>query len=193
MDYTEFRSSIEERLAVLADTDHNRKKKRIEADLNECLKQIKTNKDGLEKALAAEQYDEAVTIKETIARLDSKSALLKETFDQLDKIPVYSDTDLKALSWETTNFFKLEIAENLKNRLDILRQLDDNDQSTKKIIESYEEIKKSIDNKTTNKNYDNSYCCGSSYYFESVNDMYKLEDMIEYLEKEVKQKQENPQ
>lgn len=179
MDYTKFQQSIEERLAALADTDHNRKKKKIEADLDACLRQLEEKNAALKEAITADQYDEAVTIKEEIAKLNSKAALLKDTFRQLNEIAVYSDKDLEVLSRETTNFFNQEIAQNLKNRLKILEQLETNDQITEEIFESYKTIKKLIDTKATNSNYDYGYSCGRASYYKSINDMYKLNKIIE--------------
>ncbi len=186
MEYTEFRQSIEERLAELADTEHNRKKKKIEADLDACLKQIEANKTAMKEALAIDQYDEAVTIDETISRLTSKSEFLKDTFYQLDSIPVYSDDDLRNLSLEVTKFFEVELSKNLKERLKILDKLDSNDQITEDILNQYNEIKSLIDKKTKNDNYDYGVSCGSAYYYTSCNDKHQLEQKIESLEKRVR-------
>lgn len=189
MDYTELRQSVEQRLAVLADTEHNRKKKRIEADLDSCLGQIGTKETELEEAIATDRYDDAVTIKETLSKLTSKAEMLNDTFNQLNSIPVYDDADLRVISWEITDFFALEVAKNLKCRLEILKGLYDNEQITKGIFDSYWEIKKLVDDKSNapNRNYDHHYDLGGYGGYSNVKYIdelkYKLENTIENLER----------
>ncbi len=154
MTYTEFDQYITQKLTALADTEHNQKKHKTLSELEDIMKQIKDKNADLQNAIAGNQYDQAVAIKEDISRLTVKSSIIREVFSELNKVSEYNDDDLKALSDELVNFYDQVRNKILEDRTDIIAALDGNYHLMEEAFEAYKNTKLSINEKAARSDYD---------------------------------------
>ena len=98
MKHEEFNATIQQKLGELADTETNRKRQETDEEINSISKKIQEQKAALAGHIAEGRYDDAVTVKTEISRLESKQEILIGVAKELDAIPRYDDKDLKKLS-----------------------------------------------------------------------------------------------
>lgn len=186
MTYEEFDQYIVQQLAVLADTEHNRKKHKALTDLDDIEKQIEAGKVALEKAIANDQYDDAVSLKEDIARLASKAEIVNDIYLQFDKEPECKDDDLRKLSDELVVFYESDHVRLLKERKALLKKLEENYGLMEEGYNAYKPTKEKIDGKTADPNY----ACNRTFNLvdkdsQSLMDLYDLENMIREYEDDI--------
>ncbi len=155
MDYEAFNNTICQKLADLADTETNRKRKATDAEINDISRKIQEQKKALDADIAAEKYDDAVQTKEKISRLESKKAILMNVVKELDAVPEYEDNDLKKLSDEAVDYYDSVLLGLYKSRLKMLEKLEENYRLMEESKQAYMSIKKILDSKTSNPNYAN--------------------------------------
>lgn len=126
MEPIEFESYIKDKLAALADTDKNRKKRQKIAEFNKMQKEISNKKTEVQEAIEAEEYDYAVELKAELAAMQSKKEILAGVVDTVKMLPDYEMEDLTALSKETQDFYNKYLFILYRERLPLLKQLQQN-------------------------------------------------------------------
>lgn len=184
--HEEFNSAIRQKLAELADTETNRKRKATDTEINAISEMIQEQKAALDAAVASGRYDDAVTAKEEISRLESKQEILQGVAKELDAIPKYDDKDLKRLSDEAVNHYYSVLKGLYEERIKILEQLEENYRMMEESEDSYKVIKSLIDSNASDFNYasNRTYAIPSGRA-DLLNDPYKIRRDIKYIEEDL--------
>lgn len=181
--HEEFNSAIRQKLAELADTETNRKRKATDTEINAISEMIQEQKAALDAAIVSGRYDDAVTAKEEISRLESKQEILQGVAKELDAIPKYDDKDLKRLSDEAVNHYYSVLKGLYEERIKILEKLEENYRMMEESEDSYKVIKSLIDSNASNFNYasNRTYAIPSGRS-DLLNDPYNIRRDIKYIE-----------
>lgn len=184
--HEEFNSAIRQKLAELADTETNRKRKATDTEINAISEMIQEQKAAFDAAIASGRYDDAVTAKEEISRLESKQEILQGVAKELDTIPKYDDKDLKRLSDEAVNHYYSVLKGLYEERIKILEQLDENYRMMEESEDSYKVIKSLIDANASDFNYasNRTYAIPSGRA-DLLNDPDKIRRDIKYIEEDL--------
>lgn len=184
--HEEFNSAIRQKMAELADTETNRKRKATDTEINAISEMIQEQKAALDAAIASGRYDDAVTAKEEISRLESKQEILQGVAKELDAIPKYDDKDLKRLSDEAVNHYYSVLKGLYEERIKILEQLDENYRMMEESEDSYKVIKSLIDANASDFNYasNRTYAIPSGRA-DLLNDPDKIRRDIKYIEEDL--------
>ena len=171
---------------ILTDTETNRKRQETDKEINFISEKIQEKKVALAEHIAEGRYDDAVTAKTEISRLESKQEILMGVAKELDAIPRYDDKDLRKLSDEAVNHYYSVLKGLYEERLRLLDQLDANYRRMEESKDSYNDIKHLIDSNASNFNYaySRTYAIPSDGS-DLLNDPYKIRRDIKHIEEDL--------
>ena len=186
MKHEEFNATIRQKMENLTDTETNRKRQETDKEINFISEKIQEKKVALAEHIAEGRYDDAVTAKTEISRLESKQEILMGVAKELDAIPRYDDKDLRKLSDEAVNHYYSVLKGLYEERLRLLDQLDANYRRMEESKDSYNEIKHLIDSNASNFNYaySRTYAIPSDGS-DLLNDPYKIRRDIKHIEEDL--------
>lgn len=189
MNHEEYNATIRQKMTELADTETIRKKKEINAEINEIPRMIQEQKASLDAAIATERYDDAVTAKAEISRLESKQEILMGVARELDARHIYDDKDLALLSDEVVNHYYFVLDQLYEDRLKILEKLEENYRMMEESKDSYSEIKSLIDSSASNSNY----ACNRTYAIpyskdDCLNDPHIIKRRMQSIEEDLEKR-----
>ena len=186
MKHEEFNATIRQKMENLTDTETNRKRQETDKEINFISEKIQEKKVALAEHIAEGRYDDAVTAKTEISRLESKQEILMGVAKELDAIPRYDDKDLRKLSDEAVNHYYSVLKGLYEERLRLLDQLDANYRRMEESKDSYNDIKHLIDSNASNFNYAYSGTYGiPSDGSDLQNDTYKIRRDIKHIEEDL--------
>lgn len=186
MKHEEFNATIQQKLGELADTETNRKRQETDEEINSISKKIQELKAALAGHIAEGRYDDAVTVKTEISRLESKQEILIGVAKELDAIPRYDDKDLKKLSDETVNHYYSVLKGLYEERIKLLDQLDENYRKMEESKDFYNDIKRLIDSEASSFNYASSRTYAIPYErSDLLNDTDKIRRDIKHIEEDL--------
>ncbi len=186
MNHEEFNATIRQKMENLADTETNRKRQETDDEINSISEKIQEKKAALADHIAEGRYDDAVTAKTEISRLESKQEILLDVAKELDAIPRYDDKDLRKISDEAVNHYYSVLKGLYEERLRILDQLDANYRQMEESKDSYNDIKRLIDSNASDFNYaySRTYAIPSDRS-DLLNDPYRIRRDIKNIEEDL--------
>ena len=186
MKHEEFNATIRQKMEDLADTETNRKRQETDDEINSISEKIQEKKAALADHIAEGRYDDAVTAKTEISRLESKQEILLGVAKELDAIPRYDDKDLRKISDEAVNHYYSVLKGLYEERLRILDQLDANYRLMEESKDSYNDIKRLIDSNASDFNYaySRTYAIPSDGS-DLLNDSYRIRRDIKHIEEDL--------
>ena len=186
MNHEEFNATIRQKMEDLADTETNRKRQETNDEINSISEKIQEKKAALADHIAEGRYDDAVTAKTEISRLESKQEILLDVAKELDAIPRYDDKDLRKISDEAVNHYYSVLKGLYEERLRILDQLDANYRQMEESKDSYNDIKRLIDSNASDFNYaySRTYAIPSDRS-DLLNDPYRIRRDIKNIEEDL--------
>ncbi len=186
MKHEEFNATIRQKMEDLADTETNRKRQETDDEINSISEKIQEKKAALADHIAEGRYDDAVTAKTEISRLESKQEILLDVAKELDAIPRYDDKDLRKISDEAVNHYYSVLKGLYEERLRILDQLDANYRQMEESKDSYNDIKRLIDSNASDFNYaySRTYAIPSDRS-DLLNDPYRIRRDIKHIEEDL--------
>lgn len=186
MKHEEFNATIRQKMEDLADTETNRKRQETDDEINSISEKIQEKKAALADHIAEGRYDDAVTAKTEISRLESKQEILLGVAKELDAILRYDDKDLRKISDEAVNHYYSVLKGLYEERLRILDQLDANYRLMEESKDSYNDIKRLIDSNASNFNYaySRTYAIPSDGS-DLLNDSYRIRRDIKHIEEDL--------
>ncbi len=186
MNHEEFNATIRQKMEDLADTETNRKRQETDDEINSISEKIQEKKAALADHIAEGRYDDAVTAKTEISRLESKQEILLDVAKELDAIPRYDDKDLRKISDEAVNHYYSVLKGLYEERLRILDQLDANYRQMEESKDSYNDIKRLIDSNASDFNYaySRTYAIPSDRS-DLLNDPYRIRRDIKNIEEDL--------
>lgn len=126
MTILEYDGMVQQKLKELADTEKNRKKYQKIKELDALRKSINAKEQEIKEAIEKEEYDLAVTLKTELAQMETKEIMMAEVVNEIRKDSDYDLEDLKKMCRDTMQFYEAYRMELLKQRLPILKELENN-------------------------------------------------------------------
>lgn len=126
MTILEYDGMVQRKLEELADTEKNRKKYQKMEELDTLRNSINAKEQEIKEAMGKEDYDLAVTLKTELARMETKEVLMAEVVNEIRNEPDYDLEDLKRMCMDTQQFYREYEMELLKQRLAVIKELENN-------------------------------------------------------------------
>lgn len=126
MTILEYDGMVQRKLEELADTEKNRKKYQKMEELDTLRNSINAKEQEIKEAIEKEEYDLAVTLKTELAQMETKEIMMAEVVNEIRNDPDYDLEDLKKMCRDTKQFYETYRMELLKQRLSIVKELENN-------------------------------------------------------------------